>query len=245
MRSVPSKAIVAEPPLSSAIPVTAPSRTSAWASSKFVIPIEYPGWRPSTVTRIILPSASWPTALRGARGPSWLVVKISPALKIGRAVANDLRAAADRGDDVRPVGLEGELRRHELPDGRLRRERGRRGADGDEHGATGRDRHRGAARAELDDRSLEVGVRRRGREREQDRRDGAGRRRRGRPPHLRVERDAVALERLVELVQGALAAGALPGAGERDPADVERAVGGDAGARAIRRTAGSSPARPA
>ena len=82
-RSVPSNAIVAEPPLSSAIPVTAPSRTSAWASSKFVIPIEYPGWRPSTVTRIILPSASWPTALRGARGPSWLVVKISPALKIG------------------------------------------------------------------------------------------------------------------------------------------------------------------
>jgi len=37
-RSLPSNAIVVEPPLSSAIPVTAPSRTSAWASSQFVSP---------------------------------------------------------------------------------------------------------------------------------------------------------------------------------------------------------------
>ena len=36
----PSNAIVVEPPLSNAIPVTAPSRTSACASSKFVIPTE-------------------------------------------------------------------------------------------------------------------------------------------------------------------------------------------------------------
>ena len=212
LRSVPSKAIVAEPPLSSAIPVTAPSRTSAWASSKFVIPIEYPGWRPSTVTRIILPSASWPTALRGARGPSWLVVKISPALKIGapsRTICGPPPIAETMSGQsglrlswvvtICPTGASA-----------VRRRGGR--ADGDENGATGRDRHRSAAGAELDDRSLEVGVRGRGREREQDRRDRAGLRRRGRPPHLRVERDAVALERLVELVQGALAAEPLPGA---------------------------------
>ena len=63
------------------MPVTAPRRTSACASSKFVIPTEYPGWRPSTATRMMRPSASWPIALRGARGPSWLVVKSSPARK--------------------------------------------------------------------------------------------------------------------------------------------------------------------
>ena len=38
LRSVPSNAIVVEPPLSSAMPVTAPRRTSACASSKFVSP---------------------------------------------------------------------------------------------------------------------------------------------------------------------------------------------------------------
>ena len=81
--SDPSKAIVVEPPPSSAMPVTAPSRTSVCASSKLVIPTEYPGWRPSTATRMMRPSASWPRPVRGARGESWLVVNASPARNTG------------------------------------------------------------------------------------------------------------------------------------------------------------------
>ena len=141
------------------------------------------------------PSASWPTAVRGARGPSWLVVNSSPARKTGGPVADDLRAAADRRDDAGPVRLEEEPRRHELarpappPSSAAAADAG-----GDEHGAAERDRHGRAAVAHLDDRSGEVGVRDRGREREEDRGGRAGHRRRGRPPRLRVERDPVAPE---------------------------------------------------
>ncbi len=47
------------------------------------MPTLYPGSRPSTATSTIRPSASWPTALRGARRPSWFDVKASPARNTG------------------------------------------------------------------------------------------------------------------------------------------------------------------
>ena len=82
-RSVPSKASVEEPPPSNADAVTAPSRTSVCASSKFVIPTLYPARRPSATTMTMRPSASWPTAVRGWRGASWLEVNASCARKTG------------------------------------------------------------------------------------------------------------------------------------------------------------------
>ena len=83
-----------------------------------------------------------------------------------------------------PVRLEEEAGRHELADRRLRRQRRGRGPARDEHGAAGRDRHRDAARCDLDHRRSEVGVRNRGREREEDRRRRTRHRRGRRPPRL-------------------------------------------------------------
>ena len=148
------------------------------------------------------PSASWPTALRGARGVSWLVVKSSPARKTAAPSRTIWGPPPIADDDPGPVGLEEETCGHELVDRRLGHESGCRRRRRDEDGAARRDRNGGAARVDLDDRRREVGVRDRGREREQghDRRALHGRRRR--PPRLGVERDPVALERPVEGAEG-------------------------------------------
>ena len=101
-RSAPSNAIAVEPPPSSAIPVTAPSRTSACASSKFVMPTLQPGCRPSTATSRITPVRSCPT--RASRvGAQLCRRELLPGAEHGRTVADDLRAAADRRDDPRPA----------------------------------------------------------------------------------------------------------------------------------------------
>ena len=68
-------------PLPSAAPVTAPSRASVCASSKFVMPD--PGRPPSTEISRMRPSASCPTAVRGCRSARSGVGTDSPALKTG------------------------------------------------------------------------------------------------------------------------------------------------------------------
>ena len=82
LRTRPSKAIVVEPPASSAIAVTAPSRTIRRASCVLVTPALH-DFRPSTATRRIRPPPSWPTAVRGLRGRSWDVRNASSAWKTG------------------------------------------------------------------------------------------------------------------------------------------------------------------
>ena len=65
--NLPSNAIVVEPPASRAEAVTQPRRIIVNANSKLVSPVLYPGWRPSTATSRIRPSAVCPTPVRGWR----------------------------------------------------------------------------------------------------------------------------------------------------------------------------------
>ena len=150
----------------------------------------------------------------------------------GTAVANEHRAAADGVRDPGPFGPEDQPQRQLRPERRLLEQPLRRRAARDENGAVPRDR-RAAAGGDVDDGAGQVGVRRRRRERRDhdlcDPRLGG----RGLPVGGREERDAVRSGRLVEVVQRPALAEAAPGAEELDPADVETAFGGDAGAGAV------------
>ena len=162
LSSVPSNAIVVDPPLSSAIPVTAPSRTSAWASSKFVSPTLYPGWRPSIASRTIRPSRELADgAARRARAQLPGRERLAGA-EDRRAVANDLRAPADRSRRSRASSAAARAATISVaPERRLGRQRRRARAPRDEHRAARRDRDGRAVGARLDDGCDEVDVGRR------------------------------------------------------------------------------------
>ena len=108
----------------------------------------------------------------------------------------------------------------------------RRRAAGDEHGAVPGDRRAADAR-ELDDRSRQVGVRRRRRERLKDDLGHTGLSRCGGAVAGGEERDAVLLRRLVHVGERAPLAEAAPGSEELDPPDVERSFGREPDARPV------------
>src|SRR5918994_1494418 len=175
LSNLPSKASEDEPPPSNAEPVTAPSRTIVCASSKLVIPTLYPGRRPSATTISTRPSASWPTPVRGLRGASWLEVNASWARNTGPPPRTSTGPPPTAF--VIPVHSGRKMRRSVsvVP----------------------------ASARDLDHRAGEVGIRRRGRERE-DHGLGDARLRRGSGAvRGREERDPVRPRRLVQIVQGA------------------------------------------
>ena len=227
-----------EPPASSADAVTAPSRTIACASSQFVIPTLKPRRRPSTASRMIFPSARWPTAVRGLRGASCEGRKSSPAVQTGlplRTIAGPPPSASvtplasQSGERIRRVriALPGTASAWSFATWEPRASK---------HRAVLRDRQSAAAVRRGDD-AGQVGAGHGGRERLQDDLVDAGDLRRRGAPGGREERRAVAAWRLVQSRQRPALAEALPVAEERDAGDVELAVGrdADAGAGAVGR----------
>ena len=204
------------------MPVTAPRRTSACASSKLVSPTLYPGCRPSTATRTMRPSASWPTAERGARGPSWLVVN---ARRRGTRARRRGRSAARRRSRRRgpaQSGCRSSRTVRVCPDDRL----GARAPRRPTPCRSGRRRRAGSATgasagAHLDDRSPAG--------RRSATAAGNGNRTTAVPPgtagvagpQAEVKSAAPPAARpVVEPSQRPRGTGAMPGAAQRDPADV-------------------------
>ena len=216
------------------MPVTAPRRTSAWASSKFVSPTLYPGCRPSTATRTMRPSARCPTAERGARWPSWLDVNFSLARNTGDTVADDLRPAADSRDEGVPLGQQVEPHRQGLTRYGFGGECRRCSAGAEQDGAARRDGNGPGRRPLLDDGGRQVDTRGRQREREQHDSRGSRDGRRCQPVDRREQSDTTDGGPVVEPAQCACRACGVPGAAQRGAANVERPVSQHPGARACR-----------
>ena len=138
LSTVPSKAIVEEPPPSNCMAWTAPRRIIVSAISYVVIPTEYPGCRPSTTTIKIRPSASWPTAVRGCRREIWYAVNASLRPEDWLAVSYEQGPASHRVGDRRPVRREPEQESDGGADGRLGPKPRNRSPARDENGASGR-----------------------------------------------------------------------------------------------------------
>jgi hypothetical protein len=228
--SLPSKAIVVEPPASSAEAVTAPSLTIACASSQFVIPTLKPRRRPSTASRMIFPSADGGARVARAELRRQEVLAGRPD---GLAATHDRRAAAERvGDTGRePVGLKDQAGQERCSRRRLCLQLRDLRAAREQYRAVLRDRQ-AAARVRRGDDAGQVGAGHRRRERLEDNLEHACDLRRRGAPGGREERGAVAARRLVQAGQGPPLAEALPVAEERDAPDAELAVGPDADARA-------------
>ena len=204
---------------------------------------------------MIRPSASCPTAVRGWRGPSWYVGEGLVGAEDGAAVSNDHRAAADRIGDSHPVGPQDHPQCDEGSDRSFRREPLSRRSAGDEHGAVAGDGRAADAR-ELNDRSDQVGVGRRRRERLDDHLCHAHLSRRREAVAGGEQRDGVLSRRLVEVGERPPLAETAPRPEQLDPPNIDcpllrdtdtRPIGGrravdDAVAHHARRSGGRYPA---
>src|SRR3954466_13518672 len=108
LRTRPSKAIVVDPPASSAMAVTAPSLAMSRASWVFETPALH-DTRPSMATSMMRPSASWATAVRGLGGGRPRVSREErggeerlACLEDGHSAGDQARPAPDRILHVRP-----------------------------------------------------------------------------------------------------------------------------------------------
>ena len=139
----------------------------------------------------------------------------------GRAVPNEHGAAADRVGDADQSGWRMSRSVTSVPDCGLRLELRRGVPARHEHRRSRRDPNRRAL-GRRDDRSDEVGVRRRGRKRAEDDGERAFDSRRRAAPVGGEERDPVLARRIVEDVERAALPRSAPGSEEAHAADVEQ-----------------------
>ena len=177
------------------------------------------------------PSGSWPIAPRAWRPLSCREGNASPAWKVGLPFLHEQRPAADRARETAPVGREREPGLDLLPHRGFRRELGGRlCAACDEHGAAGRDRRRPRAR-HLRHGSVERLVQASCGKRPDHRLDDSRLGRRRGAVRRGVEGELPRLRRCVEGQRAPLAV-PLPDPAQGDAIGRERAVRGDAEARA-------------